>query len=55
MGGRHCSLIRKREKLCQIKTEQDPKVRDRKTVMEKGREVGIVTEVARTLALVRER
>jgi len=34
--------------------EQDPKVRDRKTVMEKGREAGIVTGVARTLALVKE-
>jgi len=35
--------------------EQDPKVKDRKMVMAKGREAGIVTEVARKPALVRER
>jgi len=35
--------------------ELDPKVKDRKTVMEKGKEAGIVTEVARKPALVRER
>ena len=35
--------------------ELDPKVKDRKTVMEKGKEAGIVTGVAKTLALVRER